>query len=237
MATIHHSSFVLYSDYRSSCAARVRIALNLKAIPFEQTSINLYKSEQFSSAYTALNPSASVPTLIDRNQRDLAIGQSVAALEYLEDIFPRHFPLLPPPSDPIARAHVRTLVQIIASDTQPPTNTRVQPKLETIGMSPEDRAEWNRHWFRRGLAAYDEHAKNTAGRFSVGGHPTLADCCLVPAVWNVEKAGMTLDEFPTIKRVYENLSKEPAVEAAHWRRQADCPEELRDPNVKVGYGK
>lgn len=226
------TSFLLYSDHRSSCAARLRIALNLKAIPYDLNALNLAKDEQLSPLYTALNPSASVPTLIDRNQLDLAIGQSVAALEYLEDVFPRHFPLMPPTSDPIARAHVRTLVEIIVSDTQPVTNKRLHTKLRAESVEL-DSQEWNKHWFRRGMAAYEEVARRTAGTFSVGGQPTLADVVLVPAVWNCEKAGIGIEELPpTVKRVYESMMKEAAVEKAHWRNQPDYLEEQRVANSK-----
>lgn len=230
----NQAPFLLYSDYRSSCAARVRLALILKRIPFDTVAVDIHRSAQHGAAYTRLNPSASVPTLVDRNQRDFAVGQSVAALEYLEDVFPRHLPLLPPPADPMARATVRTLVEIIVADTQPLTNTRVLPKVRAGGV---DGLEWSKGWFLRGLAAYEAVAKTTAGRYSVGSKITLADVCLVPAVWNCEKADIGLDDFPTVKRVYETLSKDPAVEQGHWKRQPDCPEEERDPNYKATYGK
>ncbi|KAK5682895.1 hypothetical protein LTS12_029188 [Elasticomyces elasticus] len=148
----------------------------------------------------------------------------MAALEYLEEAFPNKPALLPPASDVTGRAHVRTLASIIACDVQPVTNLRILKRVGALGV---DRAAWSIDLFLEGLAAYEALASKTAGRFSVGDHMTVADLCLLPAVWGAERVGLGLDDFPTVKRVAEALEGEDCVKRGHWRTQEDTPEEFR----------
>lgn len=217
-------AFLLHTYYRSSCSARLRIALNLKSIPAEYAYISLYKSEQMSAEHDRLNPSRSVPVLthLVDDGPSFPITQSTAALEYLDDIFPNRHPLLPPLPKPLERAKVRTLTNVVTNDIQPITNRRIAKAVEALGG---DVSAWYKDFMTRGLEAYERIAVKTGGQFSVGDDVSMADICLVPAVWNAEKSGVDLDRLPTVKRIYEALSQLDAVKKAHWSVQADCPED------------
>lgn len=226
-------SIKLYSYYRSSCSGRVRLALNLKGLTYQYCVTNTEEGKQLSAEYKALNPSSSVPTLVVESGKNndlgsqsstTVIGQSWAALMYLEEAFPSLPPLMPDTNHPQLRASVVELAMIIIADTQPLTNTRVSPRINNLGG---DREEWNKHWYHRGLKCYDTLASKTAGKYSVGDELTLADVCLVPAVWNTERAGMQLDQYPTIARLMKTLRELPEVKAAHWQCQPDTPESNR----------
>lgn len=218
--------FHLHTYFRSSCSGRLRIALALKQIPYTTTVTNLLKDEQLSSTYAAINPSASVPVLTRLDtDTSFSIGQSIAALEYLEEAFPGVHPLLPAPERALERAQVRTLVNIVACDIQPITNRRIILAVQQLGKDP---AEWCRHFIERGFAAYEATLEKTAGRFSVGDQITLADVCLVPAVWAGERFSIDLGKFSRLKGVFEEMSGTEAVRKAHWRRQEDTPEEFKE---------
>ncbi|KAL4785249.1 Maleylacetoacetate isomerase [Aspergillus varians] len=229
MSTSSNPKVTLYTYFRSSCSARLRIALALKSIPYTSIPINLLKNEQSSTQNTSVNPSATVPTLIienqNRNQPTITITQSLAALEYLEEAFPTNPPpLLPPPSNAPLRALVRTLASIIACDIQPVTNLRILKRVAPLGV---DRAAWSKDLIEDGFHAYEAIARHSAGKFSVGDTITMADVCLIPAVWGAERVGVDLGEFPTIRRVAEALEREEAVKEGHWTAQGDTPEEFR----------
>ncbi|KAF4973670.1 hypothetical protein FZEAL_9262 [Fusarium zealandicum] len=219
------NTYTLYTYFRSSCSARLRIALNLKSIKYDLISVNLLKGEQSSEDHKELNPSASVPVLVGHTSRgdSFKIGQSVSALEYLEERHP-DCPMLPPQSDVEARATVRALVSIICADIQPVTNLRVMRRVRALGGNAED---WNCELMAEGLKAYESVAAKTAGRYSFGDEVTMADACLMPAIWNAERFGVDLTMFPTIGKVVENLKNHPAVVKAHWQNQPDTPENLR----------
>ncbi|KAL2870469.1 maleylacetoacetate isomerase MaiA [Aspergillus lucknowensis] len=216
----------LYTYFRSSCSARLRIALALKAIPYTSIPINLLKGEQSSPGNKAVNPSSTVPTLIiETESQTVTITQSLAALEYLEEAFPgQGTPLLPPSSDPQARALVRTLSAIIACDVQPVTNLRILKRVARFGV---DRAAWSKGLIEDGFAAYEAIVARSAGAFSVGDSISIADVCLIPAVWGAERAAVDLARYPTIKRIAAALEKEPAVREGHWTTQGDTPDEFR----------
>ncbi|KAI9902328.1 hypothetical protein N3K66_001680 [Trichothecium roseum] len=221
--------YTLHTYFRSSCSARLRIALDHKDLPWEARHVNLLKGEQHSDAHRALNPSCSVPLLVVNNPNDdtppFAIGQSLAALEYLEEAHPETTPLLPPASSPRRRAAARALAAIIACDIQPVTNLRIMKRVRAFdGASAED---WNRDLMTEGLAAYEALARDSAGAYSVGDDLTLADACLAPALWNAQRFGVDLAAFPTISRIMRNLEEHPAVIKAHWKNQPDTPEDLR----------
>jgi maleylacetoacetate isomerase len=222
--------FHLHSYFRSSCSARLRIACNLKQIPLTYSYINLLSNDQSSASYTKINPSKSVPTLTLHSKPESANGpldsitQSLAALEYLEEAFPDRHPLLPPPSNPIARAQARTLANIIACDVQPVTNLRILSRVRALGG---DAATWAKDFITDGMLAYEAIVSKTAGKFSVGDEISMADVCLVPAVWGAQRWGVDLSQMPVSMRVYENMSKIEEVDKAHWQRQEDTPENLR----------
>ncbi|RBR04608.1 uncharacterized protein FIESC28_11535 [Fusarium coffeatum] len=217
------SNYTLYTYFRSSCAARLRIAMNAKGISYDLTPVNLLKNDHLSDEHKALNPSGSVPVLIPptSNSKPFLIRQSVAALEYLEEKHPEHALL---PSDPEGRAIVRTLVNIISADVQPVTNLRIMRRVRELGGNAE---EWNCQLMTNGLRAYEEVAKDTAGKCSFGDELTMADACFMPAWWNAERFGVDLSAFPTLQRIAENLKDHPAVVKAHWQNQPDTPDNLK----------
>ncbi|TFB01778.1 putative glutathione S-transferase [Trichoderma ghanense] len=220
------STYTLYSYFRSSCSARLRIVLNLKNIEYELKAVNLLKGDHLASDYKARNPTATVPLLVRTSGSGnvFSVGQSVAAIEYLEEIHPDSYHVLPPASNPEARAVTRALAAIIACDLQPVTNMKIMKRVRAIGGNAE---QWNKEIMTEVLEAYEAAVKDWAGEYSVGDAITLADVCLLPAVWNAQRYGVDLDALPIITRISENLGKHPAVVKAHWQSQPDTPEDLR----------
>ncbi len=217
------SDYTLYTYFRSSCSGRLRIAFNLKGLEYTPVYINLLKGEQASDAHRALNPSATVPLLVAHRDGDLRIGQSMAALEYLDETHPGTAALLPADAKP--RAVARALANIIACDVQPVTNLRILKRLRAI--SGANAEEWSIELIHDGLRAYEDTVKTSAGRYSVGDSVTIADVTLMPAVWGAERFNISLDPYPTVKKIAANLSELPAFQKAHPFVQEDCPEELR----------
>ncbi|MBE3044150.1 maleylacetoacetate isomerase [Candidatus Bathyarchaeota archaeon] len=218
--------YTLYSYYRSSCSARLRIALNVKSIPYTTVPVSLINSEHLSDAHRTLNPSCSVPLLVcpAARRENFRIGQSVAALEYLDEVHTTT-PLLPPASDPEARAVVRTLVGIVCCDIQPVTNLRIMRKVKKLGGDAE---QWNRELIVDGLRAYQDVARERAGKYSFGDEITMADVCFIPAWWNAERFGVDFGEFDLLRKLAETVRAHPAVVAAGYTRQPDTPEEIRE---------
>ncbi|KAJ1986491.1 Glutathione S-transferase zeta-1 [Dimargaris cristalligena] len=201
------ADIVLYSYFRSSSSARLRIALNWKKMPYLVRPINLLKGEQRSAEYAEINPNRSVPTLI---VNDVKLVQSVAALEYLEDLYPE------------SRAKIREIVQVIVSDIQPVQNFRVLQKVDQA-----ERTEWAKNTIEKGFEALETMLVPVASQYCVGSSVTLADVCLAPQMWNAQRFGVDLDRFPTIGRVCHNLMELEEFRAAHWQNQPDCPPELK----------
>ncbi|KAJ5129538.1 uncharacterized protein N7515_005577 [Penicillium bovifimosum] len=217
----------LHTYFRSSCSARLRIALHLKEIPFESVYVNLLKGEQSTPAHLAINPSGTVPALVIQreSQPPVTITQSLAALEYLAEAFPEKEPaLMPPASDPETRAVVRTLSDIISCDIQPVTNLRILKRVGPLGV---DRAAWSKDLMEEGFRAYEAVVKGSAGKFSVGDQITIADLCLIPAAWGAQRFGVDLGQFPVTNGIVQRLEMEEAVRKGHWRAQEDTPEEFR----------
>lgn len=192
----------LYSYFRSSASYRVRIALNLKGLPYEVVPVHLLKDggEQFAPDYRALHPDALVPVLVDQNA---ALTQSLAIIEYLEETHP-HPPLLP--ADPLPRAWVRSLALTIACDIHPLNNLRVLRYLQNqMAISEEDKNRWYRHWCEQGLAAVETMLSSSplTGMYCVGDKPTVADCALVPQIANAQRLQCDLSGMPTIMRIHE----------------------------------
>ncbi|RVX72837.1 hypothetical protein B0A52_03190 [Exophiala mesophila] len=221
-------TYKLYTYFRSSCSARVRIAAHSKGLPLEYSFIHLVKGDQLESDYSTLNPSKSVPTLVVIDKQTgkdiLTIRQSVAILEYMEEARPDLPPLLPP-NDPIGRAKVRELVNIISNDVQPITNLRTLSFAKERGV---DGPEWQQHFMRLGFNAYEQLLKLYAGKYSVGDQVTMADCILAPAVDGAVRFGVEVEQdFPNIWRVWQNLNELDAFQKGRWNAQADTPEDLR----------
>lgn len=206
----------LYGYYRSSCSYRVRIVLNLKGIEVEHVPVHLVRGggEQFAPEFVTKNPMAQVPLLeLDSGER---LAQSVAIVEYLEETVPTP-PLLP--REPIARARVRALVEMVNSGIQPLQNTRVLGELTNRGVDP---GEWGRLFVRLGLEAIERTAAASAGQFLVGDALTLADVYLVPQLYNGRRFGVDLSLFPTLLRVEAACLALPAFDRARPERQPDA---------------
>ncbi|MBY0242960.1 MAG: maleylacetoacetate isomerase [Burkholderiaceae bacterium] len=210
----------LYTYFRSSAAYRVRIALGLKGLPYEAVPVHLLKNggEQLGQSYRGINPAALLPALQDG---DTIITQSMAIIEYLDDVHPQA-PLLPP--DAAGRARVRALAQTIACDTHPLSNLRVLKYLTgTLGISEEAKTAWMHQWMTLGLEAFEALlADGKAGRYCHGDTPSLADCCLLPQVFNAQRFGVDLAPYPLIAGIAANCAELPAFQTAHPSQQPDA---------------
>ena len=207
----------LYSYFRSSAAYRARIALNLKGITYEMASVNLTKGcgQQHAAEFRAVNPQRRVPALALDNG-DVLI-QSLAIIEYLDEVFPAP-PLLP--ADPVARAHVRALAQVIACDIHPLNNTSPLFYLKNTLKHDQDAINaWYAHWVTVGFEAVE--ALLRPGPYSFGDKVTLADVCLVPQVANARRFNVPLDKFPKIVAADAACLKLPAFYKARPENQPD----------------
>lgn len=213
---------VLYGYWRSSAAYRVRIALNLKGLPYESEAVHLvnHGGEQHLPDFQALNPQELVPALVDGGR---VFTQSMAIMEYLDETRPEP-PLLP--SDPVGRARVRALSQVIACDLHPLGNLRVLQYLTSqLGVDDATKGVWSRHWISLGLQALESMlAGNVAtGRFCHGDTPGMADACLVPQVYNAVRWKLPMEDYPTIRRIHEACEALPAFQRAAPEAQPDAP--------------
>ena len=215
----------LYSYFRSSAAYRLRIALHLKGLAFDTVPVHLLKGggEQLQSAYRAINPAALVPALnIDADNDGTTLTQSLAIMEYLDETHPQP-PLLP--ADALGRARVRALALTVACDIHPLNNLRVLTYLSgALQASGDARNAWARHWMALGFATLEQHLANDAatGLCCHGDTPTLADCCVVPQVFNARRFELDLAPYPTLVRIAEHCEALPAFIAAHPAQQPDA---------------
>jgi maleylacetoacetate isomerase len=208
----------LYTYFRSSAAFRVRIALNLKGLAYQPSFVHLAKGEHLQPAYRAINPQALVPAL----ETDGALlAQSVAIMEYLEDTHPRP-PLLP--AEPLGRARVRGLALIVACEIHPLNNPRVLKYVKNVlGHTQDEVDAWYRHWIADGLAKLEaELGKPGTGRYSHGDTPTMADCCLVPQIFNAQRFQCDLTPYPVVMRVFDACMQLDAFDRAQPVKQPDA---------------
>lgn len=193
----------LYSYWRSSAAYRVRIALNLKGLAYRQVPVHLVQGggQQRAAAYRALNPQQLVPLLVDEINGGARIAQSLAILEYLEEVFPVPTIL---PGDPLERAQVRALALHIACEIHPLNNLRVLQYLSgELGVDDAAKDAWYRHWVATGLAAVEQGLEAFGERFSLGDRPGYLEACLVPQVYNARRFACDLAPFPRIRQLAE----------------------------------
>lgn len=209
----------LHGYFRSSAAFRVRIALNLKGLDYDQASIHLRRGEQRAPDYLKLNPQALVPALVDG---DLVLTQSLATIEYLDETYP-NLPLLPNTRD--GRARVRALAQIVACEIHPLGNLRVLQYLAKELKQDEPAVQrWFNHWIALGFGAFESLIAGhpETGRFCHGDQPTLADICLVPQVFNAKRYDLDLKPYPTLMRIFESCMAVPAFDRAQPDNQPDA---------------
>jgi len=209
----------LYGYYRSSAAFRVRIALNLKGIAYDDDFRHLRKGEHLREEYAAVNPQKLLPALaLDDGT---VLTQSLAIIEYLDEVHPET-PLLP--GDPAGRARVRALAMIPACEIHPLQNLRVLKHVRDAYSQDEAGSfAWARHWNEVGLAAYEAMlgVGQVEGRYSHGDTPTLADICLVPQIFGAKRFSAALDRFPRLMRVFDACMQLDAFDRAQPARQPD----------------
>jgi maleylacetoacetate isomerase/maleylpyruvate isomerase len=206
----------LHSAWRSSAAYRVRIGLNLKGLAYDIAPVNLVANQHQAPAFAALNPQRLLPAL-EVDGRTLT--QSLAILDWLDETVPTP-PLLP--ADPFDRAVVRSMAQIVASDIHPVNNLRILRALTDLGVDEPGREAWIGRWITDGFTALETMVARHGAGYAFGETPTLADCCLVPQVYNAERFKTDLTPFPALRAVAARCAEHPAFAAAHPNQQPDA---------------
>ena len=211
----------LYSYFRSSASYRVRIALNLKGLPYETVPVHLVDGAQFLEEYRKLNVDALVPSLtLDDSQTTLT--QSLAIIEYLEEVHPTPALL---PSNALDRAWIRSMVLSIACDIHPLNNLRVLRYLVgDMKLYEDDKNRWYRHWVEQGLASIEQTLATDArcGKFCFGDTPSLADCFLVPQIANAQRMNCDISGLTTLIQINTNCLELDAFAAASPSQQLDA---------------
>lgn len=212
------SDFVLYNYFRSSTSYRARIALHLKNIPFEYRPVHLVRNggEQFSAGYRKLNPSSEVPTLVHQGR---AIGQSMAIVEYLDEIAPtpRLFP-----EDPYMKAKVRQFCEVINSGMHSYQNLKTLRYLQNeLGVSEDKKMAWISHWLQAGFRSLENLLGRYSGTYCFGDSITAADVFLAPQVFSAHRFKVPMDEFRHCTEIARRCESLPAFQKAHPSRQPD----------------
>jgi len=210
----------LYNYFRSSASFRVRIALNLKRLPYVYVPVHLTKGggQQFDPAFKAINPDALIPVLDDNGH---TLMQSLAIIEYLDETYPEP-PLLP--RTPLDRAYVRSIALGVACEIHPLNNLRVLRYLvRDLKVTDEQKDAWYRHWVEQGLASIEARlvAEKKSGRYALGDDVTLADVVIVPQIFNAQRFDCRLGHVPTVMRIFEQCMELPAFVDAQPSRQPD----------------
>ena len=206
----------LYNYFRSSASYRVRIALAIKGLEYDYKSVHLAKNEQFQESFAAVSAARLVPLLRDG---DAVLTQSLAIIEYLDETHPEP-PLLP--ADARGRARVRALAYDVACEIHPLNNLRVLRYLtRDLKLSEDDKNRWYRHWVETGLEAIERQLAAAPSTYCHGETPTLADCALVPQIFNAKRFDCRLEHVPQVMRVFDACMKLPAFERT---RPEACPD-------------
>jgi maleylacetoacetate isomerase len=208
----------LYNYFRSSASFRVRIALALKGLDYDYVPVHLVKGEHKQDGYSAVSTSALVPTLeLDGGER---LGQSMAIIEYLDETHPEPRLL---PADALGRARVRSLAQLVACEIHPLNNLRVLKYLvRELKVEEEAKNTWYRHWVRDGLEAFERQlAQLPPSKYCYGSTPTLADCLLVPQIFNGQRFNVDFSGLPRTMAAFDACMAHPAFQKA---QPSSCPD-------------
>jgi maleylacetoacetate isomerase len=208
----------LYSFFRSSAAYRVRIALNVKGVDYEVVAVDLPGGKHRAREFLALNPQATVPTLDDDG---IVLWQSLAIIEYLDSRFPE--PRLIP-QEPVARARVQALAQLIACEVHPLNNLRVLKYLRgELKLDETAVSKWYSHWIAEAFGALETLVgRFSGGRYCFGDSLSIADVCLVPQLYNARRFKCDLAPYPALVRIGTGLEQEPAFARAAPHLQPDA---------------
>jgi maleylacetoacetate isomerase len=211
----------LYTYWRSLATFRVRIALNLKGIPYEPVYVDLDGGQQHQTAYKSVNPQSVIPSLVEDDGN--VLFQSMAIMEYLDEVHPNP-PLLP--KDPRGRARVRALSLMTVADTHPLIVPRVRNRVDALyKVGEEGKIEWVKHWFKEGLDAYESHLSRdkATGLYCHGDAVTMADLCLVSHAAGTRVFKGTIDNHPTVKRIVDRCLADDRFASAQPLRQPGAP--------------
>ncbi|MEI7975402.1 MAG: maleylacetoacetate isomerase [Betaproteobacteria bacterium] len=207
----------LYNYFRSSASFRVRIALNLKGLPYEYIAVHIGKGEHKEVAYSSVAADHLVPNLVVDGEH---LSQSMAIIEYLDETHPEPALL---PHDALGRARVRALAQSIACEIHPINNLRVLKYLSVnLGLNEDQKNTWYRHWVRDGLEAFERQlAQGPQSTYCFGNTPTLADCCLAPQIFNGKRFEVSFDGLPRTMAAFDACMKLDAFQKA---QPSACPD-------------
>jgi maleylpyruvate isomerase len=214
----------LFSYFRSSAAFRVRIALALKGVPFDYKPVHLVKDggQQHREEFKSVNPLGEVPALVDG---DFSLGQSMAILFYLDDLYPSP-KLFPSSAKDLAR--VVQICETVNCGMHPLQNLKVLQELEKrFGANQEAKDQWVQHWMTKGLEGLERILVTTAGTYAYGGEITAADLFIVPQSVSARRFKVNTERFPTFRRVAESCMKLSAFQAADPLRQPDTPADFK----------
>ena len=205
----------LYGFWRSNAAFRVRVALALKQIPFEEISVDILSGRQFDAEYATVNAEHVVPTLVYNSQR---IFQSQAIMEYLDEVHPEP-PLLP--SDPVERAYARSFALVSVADSHPLVVPRIRKRLaKQFNADAAAIESWCKHWTAEGLAIYERLlTRRPAAPFAVGATPTIADIGIAGQVVLAQLYDMDVAAFPQVAALSNRCFELPAFDEAHPFKQ------------------
>jgi maleylacetoacetate isomerase len=208
----------LYSFFLSSAAFRVRIALNLKGVDYETVPVNLARGEHREADFLATNPQATVPVIDDDGT---ILWQSLAIIDYLDARFP--LPRLIP-AEPVARARVQALAQLIVCEMHPLNNLRVRNYLrDELKLDKAQASRWYKHWIAEGFASLEALVRRfSGGAYCYGDAVSVADVCLVPQIYNARRFDTDLAPYPTLVRIADRLRGEPAFARAAPEEQPDA---------------
>lgn len=211
----------LYSYFRSSAAYRVRIALNLKGLDAEIIPVHLLKKDQHRHAYRQLHPTGLVPTWVEHDdQGEFVLTQSLSILEYLEERYAGTALL---PQDLKQRALIRAFSHSIACDIHPLNNLRVLQYLKApLACTEIQRNSWYQHWISVGLKGLELQLQDSNAQFCFGDAASLADCCLIPQIYNAKRFNIDLTDYPKIESIYAHCNRLSAFQNAAPDAQQDA---------------